>query len=136
MSSSFVIPWTPAHWAPIHGISQVRILEWIAIPPPADHQTQGSNLHLMHWQMNSLSLSHQVHNPITIYCLGFVFLDLFFFLCFLSKEVPLAFVIELVWCCWILLTFAYLQRFDFLNLNEILAGKSNLGCGAFLLLSL
>ena len=36
----------------VHGISQVGILEWVAI-------SQGSNPHLLHWQANSLPLSHQ-----------------------------------------------------------------------------
>ena len=37
------------------GILQARILEWAAIPFP----TQGSNLHLLHWQADSLPLSHR-----------------------------------------------------------------------------
>ena len=44
----------------VHGISQARILEWIAISDPAgDLPTQGSNLsllHLLHWQAGSLPL--------------------------------------------------------------------------------
>ena len=36
------------------------------------------------------------------------------FLCFLSREYPLAFVGELVWWCWILLAFACLKSFWFL----------------------
>ena len=43
----------------IHGIFQARILEWVAIPSPGHLLTQGSNLHLLHWQANSLPLSHQ-----------------------------------------------------------------------------
>ena len=31
MSDSFATPWTMAHQAPVHGISQARILEWVAI---------------------------------------------------------------------------------------------------------
>ena len=31
MSDSFVTPWTIAHQTPVHGISQARILEWVAI---------------------------------------------------------------------------------------------------------
>ena len=34
MSSSFVTPWTVAHRAPVHGISQVRILECVAMSFP------------------------------------------------------------------------------------------------------
>ena len=40
----------------IHGILQMRILEWVALP------TQGSNpplLCLLHWYVDSLPLSHQ-----------------------------------------------------------------------------
>ena len=35
--------------------------------------------------------------------------------CFPPKEVPLAFVIKLVWLCWILSTFAGLESFWFLH---------------------
>ena len=37
------------------GMLQARILEWAAVPFP----TQGSNLHLLHWQADSLPLSHR-----------------------------------------------------------------------------
>ena len=36
-------------------------------------------------------------------------------LCFLPREVPLALVVKLIWWCWILLTFACLERFWFLH---------------------
>jgi len=62
----FVTPWTVAHKTPLSmGILQARILEWLAnsllqwIFP-----TQGSNLHLLwflHWQVDSLPLSHLVN---------------------------------------------------------------------------
>ena len=43
----------------VHGISQARILEWVAISSfQAIFLTQGSNLHLPNWQANSLPLSH------------------------------------------------------------------------------
>ena len=50
-----------------HGISQSRILEWVAISFfrgsswrfSGSFLTQGLNLHLLHWQANSLPLSHQ-----------------------------------------------------------------------------
>ena len=46
----------------VHGIFQARILEWVAISYSGGiFLTQGSNLHLLHllhWQMSSLSLSH------------------------------------------------------------------------------
>ena len=55
------------------------------------------------------------------------------FLCFLSREDPLAFVGELVWWCWILSAFACLQSFSISPsyLNRVLAGYSNLGCRFF-----
>ena len=45
----------------VYGIFQARILEWVAISYSGIFLTQGSNLHLLrllHWQMNSLVLSH------------------------------------------------------------------------------
>ena len=43
-----------------HGISQARILEWVAISfSRGSFPTQGSNLCLLHWQASSLPLSHQ-----------------------------------------------------------------------------
>ena len=44
-----------------HGISQARILEWVAISFSRKEifQTQGLNSHLRHWQADSLPLSHQ-----------------------------------------------------------------------------
>ena len=42
----------------VHGISQARILERVAIPfPRGFSQAQGSNLSLLHWQADSLPLS-------------------------------------------------------------------------------
>ena len=48
--------------SPVHGILQVRILKWVALPSSRDLPTQGSNpclLHLLHRQADSLPLSHQ-----------------------------------------------------------------------------
>ena len=39
----------------VHGIVQARILEWVAIPfLRGIFLTQGLNLHLLHWQVDSL----------------------------------------------------------------------------------
>ena len=43
----------------VPGISQARILEQVAILLWGIFPTQESNLHLLHWQLNSLPLSHQ-----------------------------------------------------------------------------
>ena len=50
-----------------------------------------------------------------LYCFGFIFVGLFFLLCFLFREIPLVFIVKLVWWCWILLTFGSLQSFWFLH---------------------
>ena len=42
----------------VHGILQARILEWVAFPLPGIFLTQGLNLHLLYWQVDSLQLSH------------------------------------------------------------------------------
>ena len=59
MSGSFSIPWTVAHQAPL-SMEFLRQEYWNGchfllqgIPP-----TQGSNPHLLHWQVDSLPLSH------------------------------------------------------------------------------
>ena len=39
----------------VHGICQARILEWVTI----SFSKGSSNLHLLHWQADSLPLSHQ-----------------------------------------------------------------------------
>ena len=42
----------------VHGILQARILEWVAISfSRGIFLTQGSNLHLLHWQADSSPLS-------------------------------------------------------------------------------
>ena len=59
------------------------------------------------------------------------------FLCFLSRENPLAFVEELVWWCWILcFCLSVKLLFSPSYLNEILAGYSNLGCRFFSFITL
>ena len=43
----------------VHGISQAKIPQYIAISfSEGIFPTQGSNLRLLHWQVDSLSLSH------------------------------------------------------------------------------
>ena len=60
LSDSFV---TPMVYSPsgssVHGISQARILEWIAIySSRGSSQSRDKNLHLQHWQADSLALNH------------------------------------------------------------------------------
>ena len=58
-----------------------------------------------------------MYGPTTIFwiVLALFSVGLFPLLCFLPREVPLAFVVKLVWWCWILLTFACLESFWFLH---------------------
>ena len=43
----------------VHGISQARTLEWVAVSSCRGiFLTQGSNPHLLHWQVGSLAVSH------------------------------------------------------------------------------
>ena len=42
----------------VHGISQLRILKWIAISFSRGSSQHGSNPRLLNWQVNSLPLSH------------------------------------------------------------------------------
>ena len=45
----------------VHGIFLARILKWVAFPPPRDPSDPGINLwlqRLLHWQVDSLLLSH------------------------------------------------------------------------------
>ena len=46
-----------------HGILQARTLEWVAFPSPGDLPKPGTNLCLLHWQADSLLLSHR-GNPL------------------------------------------------------------------------
>ena len=46
----------------VHGISQARILEEVGISSSRALPDPGTELHLLHWQANSLSLSHLVIN--------------------------------------------------------------------------
>ena len=52
----------------VHGISQARIPEWVACPPPGDllkHRDRTCLLGLLHWQVGSLPLAStwEAHTP-------------------------------------------------------------------------
>ena len=76
MSDSLRPPWTVAHWALWYfpgkntRVGCHFLLQEI-------FPTQGSNLHLLHWQVNSLSLSHLgsptniIYHSIYLYLLNF-----------------------------------------------------------------
>ena len=55
----FAIPWTITRQAPVHGILQTRILEWVAISfsrDPPDPGIEPASLCLLYWQAGSLPL--------------------------------------------------------------------------------
>ena len=55
----FVTPWALVHQAPLN-MEFSRQEYWSGLPffPPGIFPTQGSNLRLLHWQVDSLLLSH------------------------------------------------------------------------------
>ena len=67
VSDSFVTPWTVSPpGSSVHGISQARILEWVIISSSKESSpAQGSNVYLLHWQADSLPLSH-LESPLYI----------------------------------------------------------------------
>ena len=44
--------------SPDHRISQARILSGLSCPSPGIFPTQGLDLHLLHWQVDSLTMNH------------------------------------------------------------------------------
>ena len=89
-------------------------------------------VHLVH-----LHLIVDIYVPIATFLIawGWFCRSFFFFfllLYFLTIQVCLIFVVNLVWWYWILLTFICLESFfSSINLNQILARYSNLGCRFF-----
>ena len=69
--------------------------------------------------------------PILLIVLGLFCVGLFLLLCFLPGEVILAFVVKLVWCCQILLTFACLKSFWFICQIWMRVLLGILGCRFF-----
>ena len=67
----------------VHGISQARILKWVVISfSEGSFLTQGSNTHLLHWQVDSFPLSHRgslmiISRSIHLYCWRWHYLVLF-----------------------------------------------------------
>ena len=45
-------PWTVACQAPVHGISQTRILSGLSFPPPGELPDPGIELESLAWQMD------------------------------------------------------------------------------------
>ena len=62
--STLCDPWTIACQTPLSVENQARILEWVATSFSRIFLDQGSNLRLLHWQADSLPLSH--HREATI----------------------------------------------------------------------
>ena len=64
-------------------------------------------------------------DAIFLIVLGLFSVGLFLLLCFLPREIPLVFVVKMVWWCWILLIFACLSNFLFLHYiwRRVLLGR-------------
>ena len=59
MADSLETPWTVAPQAPLAmGFYRQEYWSGLPFPSPGDLLSQGSNLHLLYWQVDSLSLSH------------------------------------------------------------------------------
>ena len=60
MANSFVAVWTLAHQGPL-SVGFLRLEYWngLPFPSPRDPSNPGVELHLVHWQADSLPLSHQ-----------------------------------------------------------------------------
>ena len=57
--SDSAIPWTVAHQAPLSmGLAWQEDWSGLPFPSPGIIPTQGSNLRLLHWQADSLPMSH------------------------------------------------------------------------------
>ena len=102
-------------WATVHGVakSQTRL---------SDYTHTHTHTHRYEWSYYRFLVW------------GLFSVDLFLSLYFLPREVPLAFVIKLVWWCWILLTFACLKSFWFLHQiwSKVLLNKVLLVVGSSL----
>ena len=57
---TLVTPWTIVPGSSVHGVFQARILDWVGrhFLLQGIFPAQGSNPHLLHWQADSLPLSH------------------------------------------------------------------------------
>ena len=76
-----------------------------------------------------------IYDPITVFLTVWGLSSLCkIFPCFLFREVLLAFVVKLVWWCWILLTFACLKSLWFLHQiwRRVLLGRVFLVVGSLL----
>ena len=64
----FVTPWTVAHQAPV-SIGFCRQEHWSGLPfsPPWSLPTQEFNLYFLHWQADSLPLSHEGSPFLTLF---------------------------------------------------------------------
>ena len=64
----FETPWTVAHQAPLPmGFPRQEYQSGLPFLPQGIFPTKGSNLHLLHWQVDSLPLSHQGSPPFFLF---------------------------------------------------------------------
>ena len=121
-------PWTAAHQAPLSmGFSRQEHWSGLPFPTPGDLPDPGiKSMSLMPpavaggFFTTSMTLEVLIidkYHPTTLFLivLSLFCVSFFLLLCFLPREVPLAFAVKQTWWCWILLTFSCLESFWFLH---------------------
>ena len=93
---TLVTSWAGAHQAPLSmDFSKQEYWSGLPFPSPGIFQTQGSNPNLLHWQVDSLPLSHQgsmVHSGYSVSADSFFhFPCISFCLFFVSHSPPISF---------------------------------------------
>ena len=89
---TLVTSWAGAHQAPLSmDFSKQEYWSGLPFPSPGIFQTQGSNLNLLHWQLDSLPLSHQgsiVHSGYSVSADSFFSFSLYIFLLVFCFPLP------------------------------------------------
>ena len=108
----FATLWTVAHQAPLSmGFSRQEYWSGLPYSPPGIYPTQGLNLHLLHWQADSLPLSHlgrPQSDSIDHFILGFLGTYLLWSSIYLKIFLP---------CSMPLITYLYLTYAAFTSLK-------------------
>ena len=89
---TLVTSWAGAHQAPLSmDFSKQEYWSGLPFPSPGIFQTQGSNPNLLHWQVDSLPLSHQgsmVHSGYSVSADSFFSFSLYIFLLVFCFPLP------------------------------------------------
>ena len=110
-SQTWLSDWTD--WLTICGYQEERCGKWKCIQPHVFIDLARLCLSVGAFNLFTFKAVIDMYGPITVFLiiLDLHSLSLFLLLCFLPSRGPIAFVVKLVWCCWILLTFHFLGNF-------------------------